>query len=135
MTRQYLLDTNTSSYIINGKLPAARRRLARHDLSQIAVSVVTEGELRFGVARRPAAIGLAELVEAFLCQVTILPWESPAAATYAHLRAKLERDGKPLGALDMMIAAHALSLDLVLVTSDRAFGRVPDLVVEDWTKP
>jgi len=66
--------------------------------------------------------------------VAILPWDSDAAQQYGELRATLEREGQPMGNLDAMIGAHALALEAVLLTNDRAFGRIRKLKVEDWTK-
>ena len=134
-----MLDTSTASYIIKNNIPAVRRRLVQVPMEQIAISAVTEGELRFGVARRPEATrlqstALQKIVEEFLLHVTILPWDSDAAQQYGQLRAKLERDGTPMGNLDTMIGAHALAAGAVLVTHDYAFSRVKKLKVEDWTK-
>jgi tRNA(fMet)-specific endonuclease VapC len=134
MPLRYLLDTNIASYIIKGNFPAARRRLARHPMSEIALSSVTEGELWYGVARKPGAARLRAVVEEFLLRVAVLPWDSDAARRYGELRATLEQNGRPMGSLDMMIGAHALAAGLVLVTNDRAFGRVAGLKLQDWTK-
>jgi tRNA(fMet)-specific endonuclease VapC len=134
MPCRYLLDTNIASYIIKGNVPAVRRRLLRHPIQEIAISSVTEGELRFGVARRPDATRLREVVDEFLRAVTVLPWDSDAARRYGDLRAMLELQGQPMGNLDIMIGAHALAVGLVLVTHDRAFGRVKGLKVQDWTR-
>ena len=98
-----------------------------------AVSSITEAELRYGVARKPAAMRRRASVESFLADVLILPWDSAAARTYGELRAAQERKGRPLSAEDLMIAAHALSLDLALVTHDSVFGFVDGLKTEDWT--
>lgn len=135
MTIRYLLDTNTVSYVVKGNIPAVRRRIVRVPMEQLAVSAVTEGELRYGVARRPDATRIEAIVDEFLLRVTILPWDSAAARHYGQIRATLEREGQPMGNLDMMIGAHALALGAVLVTSDRAFARIKKLKVEDWTKP
>jgi len=129
-----MLDTSTASYIIKNNIPAVRRRLVRVPMEQIAISAVTEGELRFGVARRPEATRLQSIVEEFLLHVTILPWNSDAAQQYGQLRATLERDGQPMGNLDTMIGAHALAAGAILVTHDHAFSRIKKLKVEDWTK-
>jgi tRNA(fMet)-specific endonuclease VapC len=129
-----MLDTSTASYIIKDSSPAVRRRLLAVPMEQIAISAVTEGELRFGVARRPDATRLQKIVEEFLLHVTILPWDSDAAQQYGQLRAILEREGRPIGNLDTMIAAHAVAVGAVLVTSDGAFRRIEMLKVEDWTK-
>ncbi|MBZ5521278.1 MAG: type II toxin-antitoxin system VapC family toxin [Acidobacteriia bacterium] len=134
MASRYLLDTNIASYVIKGNIPAVRRRLVRVPMGQVAVSAVTEAELRYGVARLPNATRLQKIVEEFLLRVTILPWDSDAARQYGDLRASLERQGQPMGNLDLMIGAHALALGMVLVTNDRAFARIKKLRIEDWTK-
>ena len=110
MAARYLLDTNIASYVIKNNFPAVRRHLTCHPMADIAISSITEGELSFGVARKPDA----------------LPWDSNAARQYGELRAALEQLGKSLGSLCMMIGAHALSEGLILVTHDRAFGRIPE---------
>lgn len=133
MANQYLLDTNIASYIIKGNVPAVRRRLLRVPMAQVSISTVTEGELRYGVARRPGATHLQKIVEEFLLRVTILPWDSEAAQQYGQLRASLESAGQPMGNLDMMIGAHALALGAVLVTNDQVFTRIKKLKAEDWT--
>ena len=103
-------------------------------MSDVGISVITEAELRFGVARRGAPAHLTLAVEEFLVRVEILPWDSEAAQHYAALRSALEDAGTPMGNLDMMIAAQALAADASLVTHDRVFRRVKDLKIEDWTK-
>ncbi len=131
---RYLLDTNTASYAIKGNVARVREHLLALPMAEIGISVITEAELRFGVARLPAAIRLKGLVEEFLLRVEVLPWISAAAHQYAEIRAVLERSGKPMGNMDMLIAAHALALETVLVTHDRVFRRVKGLVIEDWSK-
>jgi tRNA(fMet)-specific endonuclease VapC len=130
----YLLDTNTASFVIKGNVPTVRKRLVRLPMEQVAVSVITEAELRFGLARRPEAVRLKIVVQEFLLRIEALPWDSAAARAYADLRAELEESGKPLGNLDMMIAAHALATNAVLVSNDKAFRLVRHLQLEDWTK-
>ncbi len=132
MPVHYLLDTNTASYIIKGNTPRVRERLLRVPMAEVGVSVITEAELRFGVARQPEASRLKIAVEQFLLRVEVLPWDSEAAKTYALIRTAVERDGKPMGNLDMMIAAQALAAGVVLVTHDRVFRRVKGLGIEDW---
>ena len=133
MNGRYLLDTNAASYAINKKSSAVDRHLAKVPMEELAISAVTEGELRYGAARSLSA-ALQSTVEQFLLGVTILPWDSEAARQYGELRTTLEREGRVMGSLDMMIAAHALALDLILITNDRAFGRIKKLKTEDWTK-
>lgn len=132
MSAHYLLDTNTASYVIKGNIPRVRERLLKVPMASVAISAVTEAELRFGTARKPAAKQLKIAVEEFLLRVESQPWDSESASHYASLRAVLERDGEPMGNLDMMIAAHALAKQLVLVTHDRVFRRVKRLRIEDW---
>jgi tRNA(fMet)-specific endonuclease VapC len=134
MAVRYLLDTNTASYVIKGNFPRVRERLLRIPMAEVGISVVTEAELRFGVARRPEAVTLQRVVEEFLLRVEALPWSSDAAQEYAHIRAALEKDGQPMGNLDLMIAAQALAAEVVLVTHDHVFRRVKGLKVEDWTR-
>jgi tRNA(fMet)-specific endonuclease VapC len=135
MPARYLLDTNIASHVIKGNVPRVRERLVKIPTSDVAVSVITEAELRFGVERRPQATRLKLIVEEFLRFVEVRPWDSAAAGAYATTRASIEREGHPMGNLDLMIAAHALALGWVLVTSDRVFRRVKGLRLEDWTRP
>jgi tRNA(fMet)-specific endonuclease VapC len=131
---RYLLDTNIASCIIKGKSAAVDRHLVKVPMAQLAISAVTEGELRFGAARLPHATRLHNMIEDFFLRVAVLPWDSGAAQQYGRLRATLEREGQPMGNLDAMIAAHALALDAALVTNDRVFARIRKLKVVDWTK-
>ena len=128
---RYMLDTNAVSYIMKGNTHMAQR-LASLPLSAVCISAVTEGELRYGLAKRPTFTRLRIAVEELLRRVDVLPWDSTVAASYGELRANLETQGRVLQSLDMMIAAHALSTDTVLISSDRAFGLVVGLKLEDW---
>jgi tRNA(fMet)-specific endonuclease VapC len=134
MAVRYLLDTNSASYLIKGNFPRVRERLLRVPMAEVGISVVTEAELRFGVARRPEATTLKSVVEEFLLRVEVLPWNSEAAQQYARIRAVLEKDGAPMGNMDLMIAAQAFAAGVVLVTHDHVFRRVKGLRVEDWSK-
>lgn len=125
-----MLDTDVASLIIRDPSSPVRAQLAR--ALAVCVSAITEGEMLFGLAKKPHALRLAAGVREFLRHVEILPWTSAAAQAYGGLRARLEGSGTPLGALDTLIAAHAMAEEAVLVTSDRAFSRVPGLSVEDW---
>ncbi|MBP6514004.1 MAG: type II toxin-antitoxin system VapC family toxin [Steroidobacteraceae bacterium] len=131
---RYMLDTNIASYMLRGGNPALSRRLAAVPMASVCISAVTQGELLYGVARRPESRGLAQAVRELLSRLEVLPWDGAAATRYGVLRAQLENAGKPLGSLDALIAAHAIAADARLVTNDRAFLRVPGLVVEDWTR-
>ena len=135
MPVRYLLDTNTVSYVIKGNFPHVRQRLMQVPIREVGISVITEAELRFGVARLPQATKLAIVVEEFLRRVEVLVWDSQAAQRYAQLRAALEERGEPMGNLDLMIAAQAIAADAILVTNDRGFRKVKGLRIEDWRKP
>lgn len=134
MSSLFMLDTNTSSYAIKGNVPSVRKHLLALSMSQICISVVTQAELLFGVARRADNTKLKTAVQEFLLRVSILPWDSESAQQYANLRASLERSGKTLGNLDLMIASHALSVDAVLVSNDQSFKLVKQLSLVDWVK-
>lgn len=128
----HMLDTNTVSHLIKGH-PAAVARMVATPMASLCISAVTEGEMLFGLAKRPAAKRLHVAVHEFLLRVDALPWDRAVARHYGAVRAGMERQGKVLAPLDMMIAAHALSVGATLVSNDRAFGLVAGLSIEDWT--
>lgn len=129
---RFMLDTNTVSYLIKGH-PAVVSTATATAVGEICISAVTEGELQYGLARRPGATRLASLVREFLARVSVEPWDSAVAQQYGSLRAETQAAGVSLSDLDMMIAGHAYSLGLVLVTSDKAFRNVQGIDVTDWT--
>jgi tRNA(fMet)-specific endonuclease VapC len=133
MAAAYLLDTNAVSHHVANHPPQVRRKLESVGGSAVAISTVTEAELRYDLARNPGAMRRRASVESFLANTTIFPWSSAAAQVYGLLRAEQERKGRPLSVEDLMIAAHALSLGLVLITNDQAFRFVEGLKTEDWT--
>ena len=131
----YMLDTNTVSYVIKGKPAKVRENLRQFAASDICLSAITEAELLRGVAKKPEAKHLPVAVNEFLLRVTIFPWDSSAARAYAELRTACEKEGKNLGAMDMLIAAHSVAVGAILVTNDKAFLQLKKhLVIEDWTK-
>ncbi|MGA7343509.1 MAG: type II toxin-antitoxin system VapC family toxin [Terracidiphilus sp.] len=121
------------SYAIKGDPAQVRKRLKATPQSLVALSAFTQAELLYGLARRPEAIRLRAQVEEFLLGFPVLSWDSAAASSYGDLRAAQERKGRPLSHEDLMISAHALSMGLTLITSDRAFSFVDGLKTEDWT--
>lgn len=129
-----MLDTNMASYLLKGKSPSARDRMRSLQPGEVvSISVVTEAEMLYGIAKAGIGEQRMRMLNWFLHLVTIRPWGREEAAVYGRLRARQEAMGKPLGPLDMQIAAHAISLGAVLVTNDKAFHHVPDLVsVENW---
>lgn len=128
----FMLDTSTVSHLLK-EHPAVVRRVVAAPMASLCVSAITEGELLFGLAKRPDAKRLRLAVGELLRRVDVLPWDSVVAEHYGTVRADMERQGKILAPLDLLIATHALSVDAMLVTNDRAFGHVADLHVEDWT--
>jgi tRNA(fMet)-specific endonuclease VapC len=130
-----MLDTNTASYVIKGSAPAIDARLRKLDIMQVCISAVTRAELRFGVRRLSSATRLAAEVDKFLGGVHTLAWGEAAADQFAEVRADLERTGIPIGSMDTMIAAHAKSINAVLVTNNvKHFRRVKGLAIENWSK-
>jgi len=129
---RYMLDTNTVSSLIK-KNPAVSARIASFPMERLCLSVISEGELLCGLAKKPNARNLQMVIQEFLKRVDVLAWDTAVAEHYGLLRAELEGAGSVLGALDMQIAAHASQLGAVLVTNDHAFKRVRKLKVEDWT--
>jgi tRNA(fMet)-specific endonuclease VapC len=103
-------------------------------MHSVCISAITAGELAFGLAKRPQAIALREAVIEFLRRVEVMPWDDAVAQTYGTLRAELQKNGRPLAALDLQIAAHALHLKATLVSNDKAFAKVGGLMVEDWVR-
>jgi len=133
MPPTYLLDTNIVSYSIRGDYPAARRRMIGTPLESLAISSVTEAELLFWVINRPASSRISLGVADFLVRVQCIAWDSGAARYCAATRESLRRRGLVLSTEDLMIAAHALSLGLTLVTHDQVFSYVNGLKTVDWT--
>jgi len=128
MTALYMLDTNMVSHIAKGHSKAARNRMLHlKEEEVVCISAVTEAEIHYGLAKRPEATALRERMEWFLAAIRILPWGRDVAKAYGTLRAKLESSGKSLQNMDMQIAAHAIALNAVLVTNDKAFAQVEDL--------
>jgi tRNA(fMet)-specific endonuclease VapC len=135
MAAQYLLDTNIVSYLLREQMPALKSRFLRTPPADMAVSTITEAEVQFGIAKKLGAAKLRLAAENFLAGIAILSWDSAAARVYGPLRADQERKGRPLSVEDLMIAAHALSLGLILITNDQVFRFVGGLKTEDWILP
>jgi tRNA(fMet)-specific endonuclease VapC len=131
---KYLLDTDTCIYLLNGRPNSVTQTFRRHRVASIALSSITTSELRWGVAKSGSPRNRTAL-EAFLASFQIAPYDDDAARAYGDLRAELDRRGTPIGAMDLLIAAQALALDVILVTNnEREFKRVPGLRVENWTR-
>jgi tRNA(fMet)-specific endonuclease VapC len=127
-----MLDTNVVSLLIR-KHPQVLKKAMALPIASLCISAVTEGELHYGLARRPKATQLRLVVIELLKRLDVLPWNSATALRYGAVRADLERQGKPLAPLDLLIAAHALEVGAVLATNGRAFKQLAGLEIQDWT--
>lgn len=134
---RYLLDTDICSYAIKRKEAALLGRIREGLIAEeIAISVITRGELLYGLALLPEATSLARAVHAFLDTVPCLDWNKEAANRYAPLRAHQKISGNPIGYMDTQIAAHALAENLTLVTNnERHYGRIDGLQLVNWAIP
>lgn len=128
-----MLDTDICSYILREKPLSVLQHFMTTDPDKLCISVITEAELRYGIARSQSKKVNRKVVEDFLDRLLILEWDSDAASSYGELRATLEAKGKPIGNMDLMIAAHALSINATIVTNNvRHFQIVPKLKVQRW---
>jgi tRNA(fMet)-specific endonuclease VapC len=129
---KFLLDTDTCIYALK-QHPSVLQRLLAQKPEDIAVSVITEAELRTGAAKSASPAKTLRLVENFLRPIAVLEFTSDDAASYAQVRAKLERAGTPIGPFDTLIAAQSLARKLILVSNnEREFRRVSGLHVQNW---
>lgn len=128
-----MLDTNIVSHVVR-QHPAVLHNIARVPVESICISAISAGEIAFGLARQVRTHRLHVAMIEFLRRVEVLPWNEQVAETYGPLRAELERSGRSLTPLDLMIAAHALAAGAVLVTNDQAMLRLPNLETSDWTR-
>jgi tRNA(fMet)-specific endonuclease VapC len=127
-----LLDTNICIHIINARPVEVLQRFRQYRMGEIGVCSVVAAELAYGVAKSGSRRN-REALEMFMAPLIILPFDEAAIWVYGDLRAELERRGTPIGSLDTMIAAHALSQQAPLVTNNtREFARVPGLQLQNW---
>ena len=131
----FLLDTNICIYIIKRKPPRVLDRFIRTEISEITISSITLSELLYGVSKSSKPEQNLMALTQFVAPLDILPYSDEAAQYYGDLRAHLEKQGTPIGSLDMLIAAHALSISGTLVTNnEKEFNRVPNLNIENWVR-
>ncbi len=132
---RYLLDTNILSDLIRNPQGRIAARIADVGEASVCTSVIVAAELRFGAAKRQSR-RLTTQLELVLDTLEVLPFEAPADAAYGELRARLESAGTPIGANDMLIAAHGASLGCTIVTdNEREFSRIDGLALENWLRP
>ena len=132
---RYLLDTNILSGLLRDPQGPVAQRIAQQGEATICTSIIVACELRYGVAKKGSA-KLSERVEGLLESLEVLPLDKDADRRYGEIRCHLDKKGRPIGPNDLLIAAHAMSLDLTLVTHNvEEFARVPDLRLENWLIP
>ena len=132
---RYMLDTNICIYIIREKPIKVLKKLSTFDLSDIVISAITHSELEYGVAKSRRRKENHEALIKFLAPLEILPYDDKAAVDYGQIRHHLEKKGAMVGAMDMLIGAHARSIPATLVTHNiREFKRIPGLRVENWAR-
>jgi tRNA(fMet)-specific endonuclease VapC len=129
----YLLDTNMVSDLVRNPQGKVAERVKAVGETEVATSIIVAAELRFGAAKRGSE-RLTSHLEAVLGVLAVLPLDRPAGAVYGGVSARIERLGRPMGANDLLIAAHTISVGFTLVTDDRAFDQIPDLAVENWLR-
>ena len=131
MTLRYMLDTDSVSYALRGA-GSVGARILDHKPSELCISSITLGELRFGAHKRDSK-KLHKLIDAFTASVAPQDFDADAAEEYGRLAANLANRGTPIGAFDTMIAAHAIAKKLILVTNNaKHFGKVSGLKTENW---
>lgn len=131
---KYLLDTNICIYLINEKPKPLLRKFAQYPIDEFGISSITHAELQYGIAKSVHKEKNQKALDEFLLPLTILPFHGEkVTACYGKIRALLESKGKTIGPFDMLIAAHARSLDLILISNNtREFARIPNLKLENW---
>ncbi len=130
---KFMLDTNICIYIIKQRPETVLKRFASHPIGDIGISAITLAELEYGASKSGNPTRNREALEQFVSPLEVAAFDQPATVTYGKIRTVLEKKGRPIGPMDMLIAAHALSLEARLVTNNaKEFKRVPGLRVENW---
>jgi tRNA(fMet)-specific endonuclease VapC len=130
-----MLDTDTSSLIVNYKSAAVLARLQSVGINDVCISVITKCELLYGVEKSPERLKHQTNLDRYLAHITVLDFSGDAALHYAQIRAGLRQGGNMIGANDLFLAAHARALGMTIVTNKpREFNRVPNLKVENWSE-
>ena len=130
---RYLLDTNICIYLIKKRPHPVLEKFDAYSVGEVGVSSITVAELQYGVRKSQHAVKNQQALKQFLLPLVIADFDEQAAIAYGEVRAILEAQGTPIGPLDTLIAAQAISLDVTLVTNNvREFSRVPGLRFENW---
>lgn len=130
---KFMLDTNICIYVIKQRPQSVLERFASHPVGDLGISVITLAELEYGASKSSNPVRNREALEQFISPLEVAAFGRSATLTYGKMRALLEKRGKSIGSMDMLIAAHALSLEVKLVTNNvREFKHIPGLRVENW---
>lgn len=130
---RYMLDTNICSYILKNHPAAVKQKFEEVGAGNICISTIVLAELYYGAARHPKGVVIRREIDDFVSRLVVIPWDEIAADHYGAIRASLEMAGTPVGAMDMLIAAHARSCNATLVTNNqREFGRIKGLTSLNW---
>lgn len=128
-----MLDTNICIYIIKKRPPSVLKHFQSIKTEQICISVITYAELQYGVDKSSAVAKNQLIIDDFISRLSVINWDEKAAQFYGKIRSNLEKKGTPIGLMDVMIAAHCLSLDCTLITNNiKEFERIPNLKSENW---
>jgi tRNA(fMet)-specific endonuclease VapC len=131
-----MLDTNTCIYLIKKQPPAVLERFTNYSVGDIGISIITWAELAYGASKSRHPIRNRTALEEFIAPLEVAEFDRAAAAVYGPLRAGLEEKGTIVGAMDLLIAAHSISLGARIITNNlREFRRIPGLRVENWVSP
>jgi tRNA(fMet)-specific endonuclease VapC len=130
---RYTLDTNICSYILKNHPAAVKHKFGEVGAGNICISTIVLAELYFGAARHPKGVVIRREIDDFVSRLVVMPWDETAADHYGAIRSSLEKTGTLVGAMDMLIAAHAISCRAILVTNNlREFDRIKGLTSVNW---
>lgn len=130
---RYMLDTNICSYILKNHPATVKQKFEEAGPENIFISAIVLAELYYGAARHPKGVVIRREIDDFVSRMAVLPWDESAADHYGAVRSSLEKAGTPVGAMDMLIAAHARSCGATLVTNNlREFTRISGLTTVNW---
>lgn len=133
---KFLLDTNICIYIIKHSPPSVIKKFQSLIIGDIGISSITLAELEYGVAKSDHKAKNEEALSNFIMPLEVLEFDPMAASVYGKIRAELEKNGNKIGSMDMLIAAHALSMNVILVTNnEKEFVRIKNLQIENWVTP
>lgn len=130
---KYVLDTNMVTHILREN-PNVLRRIEQLHFSEIGMSILTHAEIQYGFAKKPEKTKMQRLFNQLLLRIEVLPFDETVSVHYGQFKANVEKQGKSLATLDMLIAAHASAIGAILVSNDQAFQQIKDFQVQDWTK-